>query len=297
MRNLLFVSSLADSELERKKEKTYCVDECGRILISFFSKFQMSDEKEIVFFCIICLIRIYFRLKTYRNSKTLVDWVEKTNLNLDELPKSDVTTFYYYSGRLTLYEIKLVDAHRILTMALNICKSNHFANKRLIIEYLIPLNLFYGIVPNEDFLKQHDLNMYLDLITSYKNGNMAVFEQSIEKLEDRLISLGTFLIVEKLKCYVIRNLIKNIHKNYFSDANNNSNIPIIKIELIQMVLKNVFAYESMDLEELELYIIGVVYKGLISGYVHNVNKVIVFSKKSPFPKLREVFDKNYSKII
>jgi hypothetical protein len=78
MRNLLFISNLADMELEQKKEKTFAIDECGRILIGFFSKFQMSDDKWSVFFCIICLIRIYFKMKTYRNSKTLVEWVDKS---------------------------------------------------------------------------------------------------------------------------------------------------------------------------------------------------------------------------
>ena len=84
MRNFLFLSHLADAELERQKQKAYCLDECGRVLISFFSTFQMSNEKNIVFFCIICLIRVYFKLKNYRNSKTLIGWVEKSGLNLNE---------------------------------------------------------------------------------------------------------------------------------------------------------------------------------------------------------------------
>jgi hypothetical protein len=297
MRSLLFTSSLADGELEKKKEKTYCVDECGRILISFFSKFQMSEEKEPVFFCIICLMRIYFKLKNYRNSKTLVEWLDKTNLNLEELPKSEVTTFYYYSGRLALYEIKLMDSHRILTNAFNICKNDHFTNKKVILEYLIPLNLFYGIVPSNESMKSYNLESYIILVESFKNGDLTNFEKSVEALEERLISLGTFLIIEKLKGYVMRNLIKIIHKNYFADYQNASTIPIIKIELIHRILKYCIGYKDMDIDELELYLIGMVYKGLISGYIHNTNKVIVFSKKSPFPKLSEVFKTNYNKIV
>jgi hypothetical protein len=298
MRNLLFISNLADMELEQKKEKTFAIDECGRILIGFFSKFQMSDDKWSVFFCIICLIRIYFKMKTYRNSKTLVEWVDKSGLNLDNLPKAEVTTFFYYSGRLSLYELKIAEAHKILSNAFHICKSNHFTNRKLLLEYLIVLNLFYGITPREELLEKYELMDYNKLVIAYKQGNLTEFENAIEVLEDRLITLGTFLIIEKLKCYVMRNFIRNVHKHYFSSSTEGTtNVPIIKIQLLFDLLKNVSKFEQYTFEELELYIIGVIYKGLISGYVHNVNKVIVFSKKAPFPKLGDVFKKNYEKII
>ena len=137
MRNLLFASYLADQELEKKKENVNCIDACGRLLISFFSKFSNSDDKSVVFYSIICLTRIYFKLKTYRNSKTLFDWVDKNGVNIDCFPKSEVTTFYFYSGRLSLYELKLKEASNILSNAFKICKDNHFTNKKLILEYLI----------------------------------------------------------------------------------------------------------------------------------------------------------------
>jgi hypothetical protein len=296
MRNFLFLSHLADGELEKNKQKAYCLDECGRVLISFFSTFQMSNEKNIVFFCIICLIRVYFKLKNYRNSKTLIGWVEKSGLNLNSLPKSELSTFYYYSGRLNLYDMKLIDAYEILTNALNICKANQFANRKLILEYLIPLNLFYGIVPTEELMTRYELNNYSQLVNAYESGNLLDFETAIETLEERLINLGSFLIIEKLKAYVMRNLIKMIY-NAYSDEFAKMNTPVMKIEIIYNVLRNVMKCDSFDMDELELYIIGLMYKGLISGYVHNANKVIVFSKKNPFPKLQDLFTNNYNKII
>jgi hypothetical protein len=296
MRNFLFLSNLADAELERKNMKANCTDDCGRILISFFSAFQMSSEKNIVFFCIICLIRVYFKLKNYRNSKTLIGWVEKSGLNLNSLPKSELTTFYYYSGRLNLYDLKLIDAYQILTTAFKICKPNHFTNRKLILEYLIPLNLFYGVVPSQEILDRYELNNYSNMISSYKCGNLPQFEKSIEFLEERLINLGSFLIIEKLKSYVMRNLIKMCY-NCYSEELAKMNTPVMKIEIIFNVLKNVMQCNSFDMDELELYIIGLMYKGLISGYVHNANKVIVFSKKNPFPKLQDLFQNNFNKIV
>jgi tetratricopeptide (TPR) repeat protein len=295
MRNLLYSSQLADQELERKKAKAYCIDDCGRVLMNFFSKYQ-NDEPSIVFYAVICIIRIYFKLKTYRNSKTLVNWVEISGLDVSRFPKSEVTTFYYYSGRLALYELNFYKALEIFTKAFEMCKSNHVTNKQLIFEYLIVLNLFTGVTPTDDILKHLGLLHYKELIDAYKNGNMTLFEKAIDKLENRLINLGTYLIIEKLKPYVMRNLIKMVYQGYSTELAK-LGTPVIKIELIFNVLKNAYLFESMDIEELELYIIGVIYKGLITGYIHNTNKVIVFSKKNPFPKLSETFKSNYNKII
>jgi nuclear mRNA export protein PCID2/THP1 len=296
MRNLYFSARLGDEELERNKQKPNCIDEGGRNLISFFSSYQMSEQKPLVFYCIICLIRIHFKLKTYRNSKTLVGWVEKSGLDFDYLPKSEVVTYLYYSGRLTLYELKLVDARDILLNALNLCKDDHIPNKKLILEYLIPLNLFFGITPNEKLLSKYNLENYLELISSYKTGNVVKFEEAIQSLEDRLINLGTFLIIEKLKSYVFRNLVRLAYKYFFEDPSS-LNKPVMKIQVVYNLLTNVFGMKGISMDELELYIIGTIHKGLISGYVHNNNKVIVFSKKNPFPQLEEVFKNNYNKII
>lgn len=296
MRNLLFSSHIADEEMIRKKQNPVCIDECGRVLITFFSQFSKGEDKPLVFFSVICLIRIYFKLKTYRSSKTLVSWVEKSGLDFDYLPKAEVTTFFYYSGKLNLYELRLIEARDILNNAFTLCKSNHIYNKKLILEHLIPLNLFFGVTPSKEMIEKYELISYFNLVNAYQNGDMVKFEDSILNLEERLITLGTFLIVEKLKPFVMRNLVKIIYKTY-SEELSRLNQPVIKVELIYEIVKNVIGLTSMDLEELELYLIGVIYKGLISGYIHNNNKVIVFSKKNPFPKLQDVIRTNYSKII
>jgi hypothetical protein len=295
MRKLYFSASLADKELESKKEKPNQIDEVGRILMSFFSSFQMSDEKEVVFFCIICLIRIHFKLRTYRNSKTLVNWVEKSGIDFDNIPKSEVVTYLYYSGRLAMYEIRLIEAREILLRAYNLCQANHIPNRKLLVEYLIPLNMFSGVLPSQNVLSTYGLENYLPLIESFRRGDILKFENAIESLENRFIALGTFLIIEKLKTYVLRNCIKLIAKCY-EDALSLMNNPVIKLEMIQEVMHSCYNNE-ISLDELELYLIGAIYKGLIAGYVHNNNKVLILSKKNPFPNLEENFNKNYSKII
>jgi len=298
MRKLLISSSLADQKNLKKKinTNTQYVNELGRYLMNFFSKFQLQEDKQIIFFSIICIIRIYFKLRTYRNSKTLVEWVDLGNINYSLLPKSDVVTYFYYSGRLGLYELKLSEARKIFSNAFEICDISQKNNLKLILEYLIPLNLFFGKIPEKDLLKKYDVYEYCDLIDSYKIGDMRKFEEALDQLENRLIQLGTFLIVDKLRGFVFRNLIRKVYKIFEKEISERKN-PIMHIELIYKVLKNVYNYDNYDMEELELYLNSVIFKGLIGGYIHTKDKVIVFSKKNPFPNLAEVLEKNYNKII
>jgi len=209
------------------------------------------------------------------NCKSLVDWTDKNSVDLNIFPKSEITTFYYYTGKLSIYEIRILEAKTFFTKAFNICKKDSIQNKRLILEYLIPVNLFFGILPSNellDYYKIEQLNLYKLIISSYRTGDVKIFNKTVEELEDRFILLGTFLIFEKLKCFVMRNFVRRIHKNYDSH--------IIPLSIFHKILTDVFDFHEMNLEELELYLLSVIYKGLINGYIHHqieLNIVEVFS--------------------
>jgi hypothetical protein len=293
--------------------------------MSFFSKFQnYNDETEntkyAVFFSIVCLIKTYFILKNYRNSLPLVKWCEtqkiiSNNNDNKNISSSELCNYFYYNGRLSLYELNIITAHEKLTKAFEICicsknnKKNFFNNASVLYEYLIPLNLFLGFIPNYEYIKKYKLNKnYLTLIDSFRNGNIILFEKSLDNLEDRIIQLGTFLILGKLKPYVYRNLIKILYNIKYDDIKNDKNIEIrnslgkkpfiLEIEIILEVINKLYVNndKKFTIDDLVLDILGVLSKKIIAGYIHHVNKVIVFGK-NPFPNLKENLINNYDKII
>ena len=278
--------------------------ELGTIIISFFNKFSYVDDntKYSVLFGVVCLMRIYFKLKNYRYSIPLVQWYNKKQFDKDEdnIPSSELCTFSFYQGRLTLYELDLLESQKILNKAFDICLQNInnskscFMNAKLIYEYLIPLNIFFGLLPLEEEIEKFKLDpKYITLVNSIKNGDVNKFDKVLDDLEDRFIDLGTFLIIGKFRPYVYRNLIKIIYEFIYDESKQTI---IMELDLVHTILKNVYNYE-IDKEELEINIIGVLYRGLIGGYIHYKNKVIVFGKNNPFPNLKETFNKNYNKII
>ncbi len=117
---------------------------------------------------------------------------------------------YFLSGRLTLYKLNLIEAQNILTKAFDIClqnidKSNScFNNAKLIFEYLIPLNIFFGLLHSENEIKKFKLDSkYIILVNSIRNGDVKKFDEVLEDLEDRFIDLSTFLIIGKFRAYVL----------------------------------------------------------------------------------------------
>jgi hypothetical protein len=299
----------ADKQLEEDFSKPSNLDDCGKLLMHFFSRFQSSDDKQTLFHCCLSLIKVYFKLKTYRNTKTLIGWVERSELNIEkELPLPSASEYFYYCGRLHLYNMELLKSRECFQTSFSLMKkinkdSNkhdllnniHYKNKQLILEYLIILNMFYGQVPSKSFLLKYSLlDNYGCLVSSFISGDVYLFEKASESLDMRMITLGTFLVCEKLKGFVMRNMVMKVYDNMKEEILS-ANFPVLKLSLIFEICKKNKSFD--DFEEFEFYMISVIYKGLIKGYIHNEKKEIVFSKKEPFPKLSFVMESNYDKII
>ena len=107
---------------------------------------------------------------------------------------------------------------------------------------------------------------------------------------------------------VYRNLIKILYNIKYDDIKNDKNIEIrnslgkkpfiLEIEIILEVINKLYVNndKKFTIDDLVLEILGVLSKKIIAGYIHHVNKVIVFGK-NPFPNLKENLINNYDKII
>ena len=90
---------------------------------------------------------------------------------------------------------------------------------------------------------------YIDLINSVKNGDIIQFESFIENSMDRLIQLGTFLIIGKLRYYIFRNLLFYVYKANEEDIIKN-NVHVIKLNSIFNVLNNVYNCKDITMDDL-----------------------------------------------
>ena len=134
--------------------------------------------------------------------------------DLPEFSRFPVThriLYNYHVGMFYFINEKYEKAEELFTSAFLLCrKSSHF-NKRLILDYLIPLRLLKGQQPQKELLNRHQLFIYNELLRVIKSGNVAQFPISLCSLEKYLFKRRTFLIFERLLFLCYRNLIRSMY--------------------------------------------------------------------------------------
>jgi len=73
--------------------------------------------------------------------------------------------YAYYIGRKALFDADYGSAKENLTFALTHCHKESTKNKRLILTYLIPVNLLRGRLPATELLEKYDLMQFADIST------------------------------------------------------------------------------------------------------------------------------------
>ena len=126
--------------------------------------------------------------------------------------------FRYYSGILSFRNDFYHEAAQHLTYALGhtyFCESEpkFVRNKLLILVYLIPAKMTIGTMPTEKmFVKYPDIaDLYKDIVDAVQVGDLAGFDQACFKQQDRLVRLGTWLAIERVRPIVIRRVFHKVY--------------------------------------------------------------------------------------
>ncbi|KAL7563008.1 hypothetical protein ACA910_013531 [Epithemia clementina (nom. ined.)] len=221
------------------------------------------------------LFVIYFFLNTLRLCKNLVRPVEARKLH-DSGSMSELVTYKYYTGRLALFEDQYAEAEQNLEFAFNNCYKEALRNKRVILRYLIPVKLYRGRLPSTALLEKYGLTEYAPLSDSMRKGDLRTFTDTLERFQDVSIRQGTYLLLEKCKTVCYRNLFKRIHY-----ATGKTQIPLSMV--VNGVFRGVLDMTAMDLDQVECILANLIYRGFVRGYLSHTKRVLVLSKRDPFP--------------
>jgi hypothetical protein len=159
------------------------------------------------------LFKIYFHLKQQSLCTSLIRAVFTADLpDFSSFPKSHYTTFKYYNGLVAFFDENYEKAKTDLMDCLNVCHKHHLNNKRKILHYLIPTMMILGKSPSFKLLQKYDLlNLYKDLISATKSGNLRYFQHFLDYHEITFVQKGTFLTWEKLYFVVYRQLLRKMY--------------------------------------------------------------------------------------
>jgi len=185
----------------------------------------------------------------------------------------EMVTYRYYVGRLNMFEDQYDLAEQNFDYALLHCHHSAVANKKRILNYLVPVKLLRGRLPTTKLLQKYSLHEFVPLLNGMRTGNLMEFSDGLMKNQDLFIRRGTYLLLEKCKMICYRNLFKRVYKIVGKEQ--------IKLDYIA----NSFKWLGMpiDLDEVECILANLIFKQYIRGYLSHAKRVLVLSKKDPFP--------------
>jgi nuclear mRNA export protein PCID2/THP1 len=130
-------------------------------------------------------------------------------------------------------------------------------------------------------LEKYQLNEFMSLVVSIRNGDLRTFNDSLINYQHRFIRQGTYLLLEKCKTLCYRNLFKRIHHVITTTESIPSNLHQISLQQV----RTVFHWLNMmiDLDEIECILANLIYRGYVRGYLSHSKRVLVLSKRDPFP--------------
>lgn len=89
------------------------------------------------------LFKIYFKINKINLCNPLKRVIENSNLK-DSFPQCHQVVYKFYVGRQAMFENDFKTASTYFTYAFENCPSKFKRNKRLILVYLIPVNMLRG---------------------------------------------------------------------------------------------------------------------------------------------------------
>ena len=197
--------------------------------------------------------------------------------------------YFYYEGRLNLYEFNYRQAEESLSYAYHNCLDYHVKNEAKILKFLLPVRMLFGKFPKAALFDAYGLEEYKGVGEACKEGNLRLFSSEMKRYEQKFIASGVYLMMEKLRMVTLRNLFKRIHIALGEEP---------KIDLAQ-ILPLLREQEEeldpeeededhMDMDDLECLVANLIYKGWIKGYVLHDKKLLILKKTEAFPEIDKV---------
>lgn len=238
---------------------------------------------------------------------------------LDDFPIPDRVTFSFFYGRLALLKQDFAEAHSFLSKSFKLCKSKQqlsmdflknpnidpfFRNKSKIFGFLFISCMALGVkgtaLPKPALFEKFSFPpFYVELMNSYKQGNLRRFCEIVAQNADHFSKKGILFILQtRCKLIVFRNLLRKMFMISRKSAGTN------QPSILDLNLAKKMVFDWMKLDEilistfkagsespsdekrmiiLETLISSLISNNLLSGYIHHQKQVVVLSKTNPFP--------------
>lgn len=257
------------------------------ILRELFQSLHRDREKREGCLVVCCeLLRLYFRLGQAAQCSFLLAAVNQSHggkLDMGALPKALGVTFSFLWGKHCVMDGNVVEAEVRLGWAFAQCPLEDAANRRRILVYLVPCRMRLGRFPPRKLLENHGLSGLASIAAAVSDGDSRRFTRELESQEEELIRAGTYLVVEKLKLLVFRNLCRKVRDHIAASLEAAGKVDQRHKQDLRPYEQAFKWQDDCDADETVCILANLIYIGAIRGYMSDEHQKIIFSKDNPFP--------------
>lgn len=255
------------------------------VLREQFQHLRRDREKSLQGCLAVCceLLHLYFILGQASQCSFLLANLTHggASPDLTAIPKALAVTLCFFWGKHCVLDANVAEAETRLAFAFAHCPPQFKANRRRILQQLVPCRLRQGRFPSKQLLERHGLSIFVGFARAAATGDVQLFNAEFEKHELYLIKTGTYLVVEKLKLVVYQRLCIQVHKHIGADLKRAGKAE--HKQDLRPYEKAFFWQDQCDAAETICILANLIYIGAIRGYLSDEHEKIVFSKDAPFP--------------
>lgn len=241
---------------------------------------NLENSKKTGMICIINqLFKIYFRINKLHLCKPLIRALDNANV-FDRCSLAQKVTYNYYLGVKTLFDLRILEAEKLLDFVFENCHPESHKNIRLTLIFLIPIKMLLGRMPSQQLLEKYNLHQFYDIKKAVISGRVGDLDKAIETHSDFFWRYGIYLIIERLRPITLRNLFKKVSKCF--------NTHLVDMDTVLKAVRMVQPGEEIKMEEVHCILSNLIYEGKIKGYLSIAHQKLVLSKANPFPPIAEL---------
>ncbi|KAL9595574.1 MAG: hypothetical protein Q9219_006370 [cf. Caloplaca sp. 3 TL-2023] len=221
---------------------------------------------------------------------------------MDAFPKSHSVTFRYYVGVIQFLDEEYSRAEENLTAAWHTCHKSSHRNKDLLLTYLIPTHLHTTLtLPTLTLLSTspHLLSpLFSPLTSAIRSGSLSAFTSALREHESAYVHRRIYLSLERARDLCLRNLLRRVWLLQGGKGSTRVKVGVFGAGVrwsMGLVAggegaggavagpvddgKREAGEGTMEDEEVECLIAGMIYKNLLKGYISHEHSTVVLSRK------------------
>jgi len=266
-----------------------------------------SNKKLLIIFIVNNLNKIYFIINSPLLCANIFANMNLLNLRFKQYPKSQQIEYRYILGRYYMIKNQFYKSYYHLRWSyVNSNKFNDNKNTIRILKFLIPISILVGKLPSAQILNltPHFQTYYAPLVKFLMNGDYLRFQTHLFQHQFFFkTSFSLVLLSQRSRILIFRHLFYNIFKITQSTRFSYDELRIALIKSIgspqqqSQIFGNQYMYqimnETIDDAFVENVCVSLNENELIKGNILSRARVLVLSKREPFPDIHSTYSRKY----